>query len=48
MKNFGDVFQLSQGGRFFNCGLAAILCYKSRFARALRRSAVSLIKIMEV
>ena len=48
MKNLGMFFSCRKAGGFFNCGLAAILCYKSRFARALRRSAVSLIKIMEV
>jgi len=43
MKNFGDVFQLSQGGGAYRC-LAAVLCYKTRgdnALRALRRSAVS-------
>ena len=45
MKNFGDVFQLSQGSGGMTCILAAVLCYKTRGIdchRALRRSAVSL------
>ena len=47
MKNFGDVFQLSQGGRFSTVVLR-LFYVTSPVKRALRRSAVSLIKIMEV
>ena len=55
MKNFGDVFQLSQGSGGMTCILAAVLCYKTRGRRdsllahrALRRSAVSLHLNLEV
>ena len=41
MKNFGDVFQLSQGSRRFRCrGLAAVLCYKTRALCAAGAAAV--------
>lgn len=49
MKNFGDVFQLSQGGRPVTPGIALrlILCNKTRegtpaWTRALGRSAAAI------